>query len=93
MAGAAVFERTARRWNGGRTLCPHCGLADEDAEHRFWRRPQWGETRRLAVIGTDVRVFRGRLTDGHARTGLRPMDPALLAMSQVAQGVDPELPD
>eukprot|EP00974_Lingulodinium_polyedra_P077488 7502384-Lingulodinium_polyedra.AAC.1 len=36
MAGAAVFERTARRWNGGRTQCPHCGLAEEDAEHRFW---------------------------------------------------------
>eukprot|EP00974_Lingulodinium_polyedra_P112784 10914772-Lingulodinium_polyedra.AAC.1 len=22
-AGAAAFERTARRWNGGRTACPH----------------------------------------------------------------------
>eukprot|EP00974_Lingulodinium_polyedra_P095350 9239925-Lingulodinium_polyedra.AAC.1 len=53
MAGAAAFERTARRWNGGRTLRPHCGLADEDAEHRFWRRPRWDETRRLAVVGTD----------------------------------------
>eukprot|EP00974_Lingulodinium_polyedra_P065329 6316790-Lingulodinium_polyedra.AAC.1 len=53
MAGAAVFERTARRWNGGRTVCPHCGLADEDAEHRFWRCPRWDETRRVAVAGTD----------------------------------------
>eukprot|EP00974_Lingulodinium_polyedra_P097531 9454582-Lingulodinium_polyedra.AAC.1 len=86
MAGAAVFERTARRWNGGRTQCPHCGLAEEDAEHRFWQCPRWDETRRTAVIGTDVRALRSRLTDGHARTGLRPTDPALLALNQVAQG-------
>eukprot|EP00974_Lingulodinium_polyedra_P042777 4106422-Lingulodinium_polyedra.AAC.1 len=43
MAGAVVFERAARRWNGGRANCPHCDLADEDAEHRFWQRPCWDE--------------------------------------------------
>eukprot|EP00974_Lingulodinium_polyedra_P028526 2749166-Lingulodinium_polyedra.AAC.1 len=39
MAGATICESTARRWNGGRTLCPHCGLAEEDVERRFWRCP------------------------------------------------------
>eukprot|EP00974_Lingulodinium_polyedra_P007177 681374-Lingulodinium_polyedra.AAC.1 len=37
MAGGVICERTARRWNGGRTLCPHCGLAEEDTEHRMWQ--------------------------------------------------------
>eukprot|EP00974_Lingulodinium_polyedra_P016737 1623946-Lingulodinium_polyedra.AAC.1 len=53
MAGAAVFERAARRWNGGRSSCPHCGLADEDAEHRFWQCPRWGDVRRRAVPELD----------------------------------------
>eukprot|EP00974_Lingulodinium_polyedra_P120463 11175127-Lingulodinium_polyedra.AAC.1 len=39
--GGVVCERTARRWNGGRTTRPHCGLEDENAEHRFWRCPRW----------------------------------------------------
>eukprot|EP00974_Lingulodinium_polyedra_P045658 4378072-Lingulodinium_polyedra.AAC.1 len=30
MAGAVICETTARRWNGGRTTCPHCAQADED---------------------------------------------------------------
>eukprot|EP00974_Lingulodinium_polyedra_P093355 9041936-Lingulodinium_polyedra.AAC.1 len=36
MAGGVVCETTARRWNGGRAVCPHCAQADEDPEHRFW---------------------------------------------------------
>eukprot|EP00974_Lingulodinium_polyedra_P050905 4895819-Lingulodinium_polyedra.AAC.1 len=40
----------------------------------------------------EAAALRRRLSDGHARTGLRTMDPMLLALAQVAQGVDPELP-
>eukprot|EP00974_Lingulodinium_polyedra_P021673 2093314-Lingulodinium_polyedra.AAC.1 len=85
MAGVAVFERTARRWNGGRTACPHCGLGDEDAKHRFWQCPRWGEARKAAVPEVDNGALRRRLPDGQAHIGLRPADPAFLAMSQVAQ--------
>eukprot|EP00974_Lingulodinium_polyedra_P091096 8833083-Lingulodinium_polyedra.AAC.1 len=92
MAGAVICETTARRWNGGRTARPHCAQADEDAEHRFWRRPRWGEVRRAAAPGCDARALRARLSDGQARAGLRPADPALLAFAQVAVGVDPDLP-
>eukprot|EP00974_Lingulodinium_polyedra_P047858 4595245-Lingulodinium_polyedra.AAC.1 len=27
-----MTERAARRWNGGRVVCPRCGLEAEDAE-------------------------------------------------------------
>eukprot|EP00974_Lingulodinium_polyedra_P012215 1179176-Lingulodinium_polyedra.AAC.1 len=33
MAGGVVCETTARRWNGGRALCPRCAQGDEDPEH------------------------------------------------------------
>eukprot|EP00974_Lingulodinium_polyedra_P123027 11185153-Lingulodinium_polyedra.AAC.1 len=33
VSGGGVCVRTARPWNGGRTICPRCGLAAEDAEH------------------------------------------------------------
>eukprot|EP00974_Lingulodinium_polyedra_P036336 3484599-Lingulodinium_polyedra.AAC.1 len=39
VAGGVICETTARRWNGGRTLCPYCAQADEDPERRFWQRP------------------------------------------------------
>eukprot|EP00974_Lingulodinium_polyedra_P044191 4240422-Lingulodinium_polyedra.AAC.1 len=92
MAGATICECTARRWNGGRTTCPHCGRVDEDVEHRMWQCPRWDAVRREAVPGLDLAALRRRLPDGQARTGLRTMDPLLLALAQVAQGVDPELP-
>eukprot|EP00974_Lingulodinium_polyedra_P126223 11197489-Lingulodinium_polyedra.AAC.1 len=37
-------------------------------------------------------ALRRLISDGQARTGLRPADPALLALAQVAVGVDPDLP-
>eukprot|EP00974_Lingulodinium_polyedra_P098547 9551878-Lingulodinium_polyedra.AAC.1 len=82
MAGGVVCETTARRWNGGRTICPRCAQADEDPEHRFWQCPRWDEVRRAAVPELDARALRARLTAGQARTGLRPADPALLALAQ-----------
>eukprot|EP00974_Lingulodinium_polyedra_P032354 3115831-Lingulodinium_polyedra.AAC.1 len=92
MAGGVVCETTARRWNGGRTVCPHCAQADEDPEHRFWECPRWDAVRREAVPDIDLRALRARLSPGQARTGILPMDPVLLAMAQVAQGASPDLP-
>eukprot|EP00974_Lingulodinium_polyedra_P127916 11204033-Lingulodinium_polyedra.AAC.1 len=50
------------------------------------------EARCAAVPELHLPALRRRFADGQARAGLRPADPALLAMAQVAQGVDPELP-
>eukprot|EP00974_Lingulodinium_polyedra_P084314 8163178-Lingulodinium_polyedra.AAC.1 len=67
-------------------MCPHCGLAEEDAEHRLWQCPCWDAVRRAAVPDLNLPALRRRLSDGQARAGLRPADPALMAMAQVAQG-------
>eukprot|EP00974_Lingulodinium_polyedra_P096388 9343959-Lingulodinium_polyedra.AAC.1 len=34
VAGGTVTERTARKWNGGKVLCPHCRQTEETTEHR-----------------------------------------------------------
>eukprot|EP00974_Lingulodinium_polyedra_P048337 4642140-Lingulodinium_polyedra.AAC.1 len=47
---------------------------------------------RAAAPKMHLNALRRRLSDGQSRTGLRPADPALLAMAQATQGVDPELP-
>eukprot|EP00974_Lingulodinium_polyedra_P072324 6999380-Lingulodinium_polyedra.AAC.1 len=70
MAGGVICETTARRWNGGRTTCPHCAQADEDVEHRFWRCPRWDEVRRAAAPDCDAGALRRRISDGQARAGL-----------------------
>eukprot|EP00974_Lingulodinium_polyedra_P043967 4220981-Lingulodinium_polyedra.AAC.1 len=43
MAGGVVCGTAARRWNGGRALCPRCARGDENAEHRFLVLPAVGE--------------------------------------------------
>eukprot|EP00974_Lingulodinium_polyedra_P066185 6404913-Lingulodinium_polyedra.AAC.1 len=60
MARGVVRETTARRWNGGRAVCPRCAQADEDPEHRFWQCPRWDEVRRAAAPALDLRALKGR---------------------------------
>ena len=51
MCGAAVPETLARKWNGGKGMCPFCGLEEETLLHRFWRCPKWEVMRQRALGG------------------------------------------
>eukprot|EP00974_Lingulodinium_polyedra_P069603 6737878-Lingulodinium_polyedra.AAC.1 len=67
MAGGVASERTAKRWDG--FTCPHCGVAEETAEHRFWERGAWDGVRAKTAPGLVAPDLRRRLNDGVARTG------------------------
>eukprot|EP00974_Lingulodinium_polyedra_P133545 11226059-Lingulodinium_polyedra.AAC.1 len=72
MAGGTVTERAARRWNGGRATRPHCGQAEETAEHGFWERPRRGRSWAQALGGGGRRAPRRRPLANTAVAGLPP---------------------
>ena len=45
LAGSVVTAAVAAKWGGKPPLCPHCQLADEDLEHRYWTCPAWDARR------------------------------------------------
>eukprot|EP00974_Lingulodinium_polyedra_P091466 8865462-Lingulodinium_polyedra.AAC.1 len=50
-------------------MCPHCGQAEETAEHRFWACPRWGRLRAQAIGGADPRGVAGPASGRHGRLG------------------------
>jgi ribonuclease HI len=93
LAGGVITERVARRWSGRPPLCPHCGLEDEDAEHRHWRCPAWAAARAEALGSYGAATqLRRQLTAGLALTGIAPTSAELQALAQQAAGDDPQLP-
>eukprot|EP00974_Lingulodinium_polyedra_P061414 5925939-Lingulodinium_polyedra.AAC.1 len=73
-------------------MCPHCGQAEETAEHRFWACPRWDRLRTQAIGGAVPRALRRRPPAGAAVTGLLPAGPVLEAMAEVASGRGPAWP-
>ena len=100
LCGSVVSEAVASKWNGRTPLCPHCGLADEDLEHRLWWCPAWDAARLQALADMppeaprplDVAVLRRQLHPGVARTGTLPLSARLAALADAAAGDDPQLP-
>ena len=84
LSGDVVTQTVAAKWGKPR-LCPHCGLLDEDREHRFWCCPCWDEPRREALQGLSSRWVRGCLPTGTTLGGVLPLDPRLAALALVAK--------
>ena len=51
IAGGVITERVASKW-GRPSRCPHCGLEDEDVEHRFWKCPPLGSRAAKSIVRT-----------------------------------------
>ena len=100
LCGNVVPEGIAAKWNGGDARCPHCGLADEDKEHRFWLCPAWDAQRRaaLAAVSSDTPLpldpaaVRRGLPVGVATTGVLAMPAQLAVLAEAAASDDPQLP-
>ena len=100
MCGSIVTEAVAAKWKGDAGMCPHCGLAPEDHEHRLWRCPAWEGVRRAALataprsepLPLDVLALRQMLPEGVALSGILPMPPLLGALAEAAGSEDPLLP-
>ena len=93
LAGGVVTERVASKWSGRPALCPHCRLADEDAEHRHWLCPAW-EAARTEATGAPgaAAMLRSQVPGGVALTGVAPTRADLLALAEAAAADDPQLP-
>ena len=67
-------------------MCPHCGLADEDAEHRFWTCPAWDYARAEALSTTSLSApqLRAKLPRGTLLTGALPLHDGLSARADAA---------
>ena len=100
LCGSVVTQAIAAKWRGDAGLCPHCGLATEDHEHRFWLCPAWEGPRRAALAASprsdalpgDAGALRGLLPAGVAQTGVLAMPPLLAALAEAAGRDDPQLP-
>ena len=101
LCGNVVPEALAAKWSGRGARCPHCGLADEDHEHRFWLCPAWDAQRRVALAGVssdtplalDPAAVRHGLPAGVGRTGVLAMSTQLAALADAAASADPQIPD
>ena len=100
LAGSVVTAVVAAKWGGKPPLCPHCQLADEDLEHRYWTCPAW-DARRWAALADarpeaqaqlDPDDLRRHLPAGILRTGVMPVHLGLAALASAAACVDAGLP-
>jgi ribonuclease HI len=100
MAGSVVTAAVAAKWSGRPPLCPHCRLADEDLEHRYWMCPAWEARRRAALADAppeaqaplDPDDLRRHLSAGVLRTGVMPVHLGLAALASAAACADAGLP-
>ncbi len=100
ICGNVVTESLAAKWTGRSACCPHCQLADEDQEHRFWQCPAWDVGRGMALAAMPPEALgsvspvelRRLLPDGVARTGTLPLPARLAGMADAASCEDPSLP-
>ena len=100
LSGADVTATVAAKWRGGPATCPHCGLAPEDPEHRYWQCPAWDARRRTALAAAerrhsaplDAAALRRQLPAGVAATGVLAAPPHLAALAAAAESEDAAFP-